>query len=164
MEIIWREEMSIDHGIIDNDHKCLIRLVNDVQVIRPGPGLPKQVAEILERLDAYARAHFEREEQLQSSVTYPQAQAHHQRHVALMGELHTMRSEWEGAHAPRDMVAFHVHLCNFLFHWLIDHILKHDLLMKPYVADMRRHAKEQVPLEEWVAAFNARDPRAASSA
>jgi hemerythrin len=162
MAIVWRNKMSIDHGTIDNDHKCLIRLVNDVEVIRPGPGLPKQVAEILERLDAYAHAHFEREEQLQSSVTFPQAQDHHERHVALMGELHAMRAEWEQARAPRDMVTFRAHLCDFLYHWLVGHIVKHDLLMRPYVAEMQRHAKEPVPLDDWVAALGAPALRSAS--
>jgi hemerythrin len=49
-------------------------------------------------------------------------------------------------------VAFHVHLCDFLHHWLIDHILKDDLLMKPFVAEMRRLSREVPPLEEAVAA------------
>jgi hemerythrin len=144
--------MSIDRGLVDNDHKCLISIINDVQVIHRGPNLPKQVAEILTRLDIYASTHFEREERLQSAVAFPDADEHHQHHAELLGQLDVMRSEWASARAPNDMVAFHVHLCDFLHHWLIDHILKDDLLMKPFVAEMRRLSREVPPLEEAVAA------------
>jgi len=143
--------MSIDKGQIDNDHKFLIGIINDVQLIQRGPNLPKLVLEILARLDVYASTHFEREERLQLAVVFPDADEHHQHHADLMSQLDIMRSEWASARAPHDMVAFHARLCDFLYHWLIDHILQHDLLMKPFVAEMRQHARE-ITLDAAVAA------------
>lgn len=152
MPITWRDEMSIDGGVIDNDHKSLIGLINDVEYIQAGPGLPKQVTVILTRLAAYAQAHFEREERLQSAVGYPLRDPHHFRHMALMHELDAMHAEWQIARAPKDMVAFHVRLCDFLRHWLMSHVIKDDLPMRPYVAEMRRHADGVGSLDEAVQA------------
>lgn len=150
MAIVWRDQMSVDRGIVDNDHKCLISLVNDVQVIRHGPNLPKQVAEILERVDIYARTHFDREEQLQSAVGFPGAEAHHQHHVDLTDALVAMRADWNIIRVPKAMMTFHRRLCDFLYHWLIDHILKEDLMMRPFVAEMRQHAKGFQTLDQAV--------------
>ena len=148
MAIIWRDQMSIDNGLIDNDHKCLIAIVNDLDVIHPGAGMPKQVTAILRRLNHYAQSHFMREEQLQAAVGYTLADAHHHRHRALTHELDAMRVEWEIVRAPRDMIAFHRRLGEFLHHWLVDHILKDDLLMQPFAAELRHHSVGMTPLGE----------------
>jgi len=48
------------------------------------------------------------------------------------------------------MGAFHVRLRDFLYHWLRDHIIKSDLLMKPFVAEMQRRSQATVALAEAV--------------
>jgi hypothetical protein len=46
------------------------------------------------------------------------------------------------------MIAFHRRLGEFLHHWLVDHILRDDLLMKPFADELRLHAVGLGPLEE----------------
>jgi hemerythrin len=150
MAIVWRSEMTIDGGLIDDDHKCLIGLVNEVDLIRPGVAMPAALALILTKLDAYARFHFEREERLQATTGFTYASAHHRRHGALMRELDDMRAECVKPLDLHQMGAFHARLCDFLYHWLTDHILKVDRLMKPFVSEMRLHSLGSVTLAKAV--------------
>lgn len=149
MAITWRDEMAIDDGVIDADHKSLIALVNDVDLVAPGPDMPARLMAILERLNTYAQIHFDREERLQLATGFTFAQAHQARHRSLVRELDAMRAEC-AAGPPAQMEAFHARLCDFLRHWLCDHIIKADLLMKTFVPRMRRHAQAAVPLTEAV--------------
>jgi len=150
MSIVWRDRMSIDGGLIDNDHRYLIGLVNEVDSVRPSPAMPEQLAAILARLDAYARIHFEREERLQAAAGFPYASAHHRRHADLARQLDAMRAECGKAVAPQEMLTFQNRLGDFLHQWLVDHIVKADILMKPFVAKMQLHAGGIPPLAEAV--------------
>jgi len=92
MTIIWRDEMVIDGGIIDDDHKCLIRIVNDVDQVAPGSKMAKELATILDQLKVYVRIHLEREERLQVVTAYPYAESHRVDHRTLVRELDAMRA------------------------------------------------------------------------
>jgi hemerythrin len=146
MPIAWRIEMSVDGGMIDDDHRCLIDIINDVEAIQPGPAMPKEVTIALAELATYAETHFEREQQLQATVRFTYSRTHQLRHNALIRDLNAMRAEWEITRAPPQVKAFHAHLCDFLHHWLIDHICKADLLMKPFVEEMQRCTQGIAPL------------------
>jgi len=149
MAIIWRDELVIDGGVIDDDHKCLIGLVNEVDLIGPGPTMAVELATILAQLRTYARIHFEREERLQIATAFPYAQAHRAGHRDLARELDAMRTEFETT-VPEQMGAFHGRLRDFLHHWLRDHIIGSDLLMKPFAAEMQRYSQATVALVEAV--------------
>ena len=149
MAITWRNEMSVDGGIIDEDHKCLIDLVNAVDLVKPGPMMLAELNKILAKLCEYARVHFDREERLQVASAFTYAQAHRSRHRALVGDLQSMIAACN-ATAPEELGEFRLRLSEFLFHWLRDRIVKVDLLMKPFVEDMRRHAKAAAPLSQVV--------------
>jgi hemerythrin len=150
MAIVWRAEMSIDGGVIDDDHKCLIGLVNDVDLIASGPTMQLELSLVLAKLDAYARHHFEREERLQIATGFTFAQAHNKRHRSLMRELDTMRAKPAENWGSRRMDEFRLDLSDFLYHWLSDHILKVDRLMKPFVSEMRQLSRGSVPLAKAV--------------
>ena len=150
MAIVWRDQMSIDGGIIDADHKCLIDIINDIDSIRIGPEMPTQVGAILARLSLYAQAHFQREERLQVAVTFTYGDAHHHHHLDLTRQLDAMRDEYEKIRSPHQTTVFRRSLIEFLRHWLLDHICQADMLMKPFVAEMRRHAEAMLPLDEAV--------------
>jgi hemerythrin len=149
MAIVWREEMSVDGGVIDADHKALIALVNDVDLVGPGTAMPAQLMAILGRLGSYARTHFDREQRLQLATGFTFAQAHEARHRGLLRELDAMCAECESG-PPGQIEAFHARLRDFLHNWLVDHIIKADLLMKPFVPRMQRHAQDTVGLAEAV--------------
>jgi len=137
--------MAIDGGIIDDDHKCLISLVNEMETIQPDR-TPLELGLILVRLGIYVEVHFEREEQLQIAAGFTDADGHQRRHRSILHRLDALRVDFEKPRDRQQTEAFRARLRNFLNNWLIDHILKTDLAMKPFVKEMARHEPGIVPL------------------
>jgi hemerythrin len=129
MAIAWREQLSVGNNIIDEDHKYLIEIINKVEVCLAKKDMPALKAE-LQRLHDYAQLHFDREEKIASAVGYEQTPGLHQSHQELMERLATMQSSFVSAEqtwSPELTKSF----ADFLRDWLIDHVIKEDLLMKP---------------------------------
>ena len=149
MALVWRDEMSIDGGVIDDDHKCLIELVNAVAALRPDQGMLTMLDVTIARLVTYAEVHFEREEKLQAAAAFIYAQAHRSRHRSIAREMAALLAECKTL--TRDALPqFHARLCDRLYDWLRDHILKADMMMKPFVAEMRRHGRLSESLSDAV--------------
>jgi hemerythrin len=149
MTLAWQEAMSIDGSVIDNDHKCLIGLINVVEAMRPGPAMYAGVETAIAQLLAYAQVHFEREEKLQTRSAFTYAQAHRSRHRNIMRDMEAMLKECKQSPLAA-LPQFHARLCDYLHHWLRDHIFKADMLMKPFVADMRQHTEKFASLPDAV--------------
>ena len=145
MLIVWREQMSVDGGLIDEDHRSLIGIINDFAAAEASvAGIPA-LADILSKLDHYTKTHFEREEGLQRAVDYPFRDAHRHAHKDLIRQLSDLRARLKAEFAskkPEEIQAIHAGMADFLHHWLIDHIIETDLRMKPYTKDMRDHARK----------------------
>lgn len=125
--IEWREGMSVGNAVIDADHKRLIAIINRFE---KGGG---EIADaVLIELMNYADAHFMREEIILRNCRFPFLDAHHKSHQRMVGELTALLESWEVT--PRADQALKIdEIANFLRYWLVDHILKEDLPMKPYV-------------------------------
>jgi hemerythrin-like metal-binding protein len=141
----WRAEMAIDGGIIDDDHKCLIGLVNEMESIQPDQ-MPPELGLILVRLGIYVQVHFEREERLQIAAGFTDVEGHQRRHGSILRRLDAMCVDFDKLRDRQQTEMFRVRLHDFLNHWLIDQILKADLAMKPFVKEMGRHKRGIVPL------------------
>lgn len=145
--IRWRDELSIDGGTIDEDHRHLIGIINRFMDISTKAQDTGPLLAVLHALRFYTQAHFEREEALQELANYPLSEAHAEEHAGLVDRLDNMieavnRSQDESiARISRETAVF----LNF---WLIDHIIKSDLGMKPYVAAMKPHEAVIKPLED----------------
>ena len=137
--IRWRDAMVVDRGLIDEDHRHLIDIINRFgdEGSRGRGGLAVAV-DVLHALQFYAETHFEREEQLQRLVNYPEQALHHDEHRRLTATLDDMIAKAgsitdDGASVVQEVSAL-------LSHWLLDHVIKMDLRMKPYGALMSQHA------------------------
>jgi hemerythrin-like metal-binding protein len=139
--IRWRSQMAIDHGIIDDDHRHLIDIINRFgeHLERGTPGIGDALG-VLDSLKAYAETHFEREELLQKLVGYPEHEAHHEAHVALRARLGEIIAS---AHSATDAGAAHVRkeLNGLLREWLLTHVLRVDVGMRPYAPLMLRQVR-----------------------
>lgn len=159
MAIVWRDEMSIDGGVIDQDHQTLIAIINEFFAIKEDLREFSELSKLLEKLHIYTEVHFGREETLQRAAHYPYNEAHHHEHETLLRELAAVNAELDtyapvepgAAVSPETLHAFHEKVAQFLRHWLVDHIIKSDLRMKPFAAEMKGHAKTLKPLDQSVA-------------
>lgn len=138
--IKWRKKMSIDDGgVIDQDHKHLLEIINRFVQIA-GDGLNKdEASEILYALKFYTQTHFGREEQLQNLISFPYADAHHHEHENLIKKLEAAIQHLKDSDADQQGQV-HREIAEMLNDWLVNHILQSDLKMRMYVDVMKRHA------------------------
>lgn len=158
MPIEWRPEMAVDQGVIDYDHQVLIAIINNFC----SPGADKdelsRMQNVLKRLDHYARIHFAREEKLQAVVRYPYCDAHHQQHRGLIRQLEQFRQMLAPFVQPEDegdksseksdipLSTLRAKIDVLLHDWLVDHVVKSDLRMKPYAKTIAQHGYGLEPL------------------
>lgn len=134
MPIEWRQQMSIGNVLIDGDHRYLIALINNVELALRGDGANDALVHVLEQLRLYTEEHFEREEKLMRAVAYPGLEEHRQVHGELVVRLVEIRRNIEDA-APRSLSQTERDpLIELLRSWILDHVLKQDMLMKPLVS------------------------------
>jgi hemerythrin len=137
--------MAIDEGVIDEDHRHLIDIVNSFAERAERFGSVAEALELLLDLRFHAKAHFEREERLQLLAGCPFCAAHKKEHVDLVRRLDSIMRLAEHA-TLADLDELSREVADLLHAWLVDHLLQSDLAMKPYVEEMRRHAGELPPL------------------
>ena len=140
--IRWRDTMAVDRGIIDEDHQHLIDIINrfGAHSSHANPDLNAAV-DILNALKFYTETHFGREERLQRLVDYPESQLQHDEHDQLLKTLDGIIARTRVVQGV-DTAAIMQDIGALLRRWLLDHIIKLDLRMKPYAEQIRLHARE----------------------
>jgi hemerythrin len=133
MAIEWRQAMSVDGGAIDEDHKRLIAIINGFERAH---ATKWDLSTTLDDLKAYTLRHFRREEDLQREVGYPGAAAHKLEHDRLVVRLGEIIAEFEAA-SGGDLPTVAAHTSTLLADWLIQHIIRHDLALRPLLAARR---------------------------
>lgn len=133
MPIVWRDAMEVGDPMIDNDHRRLIDLINAVEVTLAADGRHAELAATLEQLGDYTHGHFEREEHLMRLLGYAALAHHRQAHRDLRSRLAALRRQIEAAKAQRPTDDEAQRLIELLRAWLLDHVLKEDMLLKPHL-------------------------------
>lgn len=132
MPIIWNDQYSVDGGAIDEDHRLLFRLFNQVEAEAAcdSAGLTAGLG----RLCDACRRHFRRKERLQHAVRYPHAEDYRQRHVNMLMRLEDIAERTLPLNDPRAVAV----LLADVRVWLTDHIVKHDMTLKPFAGPLRQ--------------------------
>jgi hemerythrin len=125
----WREQLSVGNDLIDDDHKHLIAIVNQSEDTVRTKNL-SSLKGVLNSLADYSKFHFAREELIASAAGFPQVTHLHESHEALMKKLSEVSKEYDSELSE----ATGRHLVEFLRDWLISHVIKEDLMMKPFLA------------------------------
>lgn len=119
----WNDTYSVKVMALDNQHKKLFDLVNELHAAMGG-GHGKEVAgQILQRLIDYTVNHFTAEEQLMEKHKYSGLGAHRAEHKALTDKVLAFKKEFDAGTSnvtPQLML--------FLQQWLKNHIQKVDQL------------------------------------
>ena len=134
--LMWREDLSVGHPDIDNDHQRLIAIINDFQnTVSKWP--PERVIhEALIGLHDYAVQHFQREEAIQAACSFPFAKEHREEHADLLATVDAeARSLFVQKTKPITAEALQF-VTDLLKRWLIEHIIKSDLKMRDYLKNL----------------------------
>ncbi len=123
--------MAVGHDMIDADHQQLIDLINSVERTLQGAGAEVALAVTLDQLTLYTHEHFEREENLMRSIGYRRVVEHRRAHRELRARLVKIRADIEAAKATGAKPDEFERLVELLRSWLLSHVLKEDMLLKP---------------------------------
>lgn len=125
----WDESLSVGIDIIDEHHRYLFDLINDLFDVVAHKRGARQVARLIKSLDAYAKVHFRAEELMMTHYAYDGISRQlHQHHAfeAKIGEF------YEEMHANPLVAQFDV--LTYLRDWLIHHIRVEDAQLRTLVS------------------------------
>jgi hemerythrin len=118
----WTEKLSVGVGVLDEDHKKLVAMVNELyDAMQAGHGKDK-LGRILDGLVQYTKFHFAREEKFFAETGYPASAPHKQQHEALTKQVLEVQKKY----AAGATATLSVDVMQFLKNWLITHIQGSD--------------------------------------
>lgn len=134
----WADDLVIDHGPIDDDHRHLVDLVNQLHTATSeGRGI-EVVEGILNNLIAYTKGHLQREEALMASMQFPQLSQHKVYHDRFTSRIDALKVKFDVG-----SITVAAQLSMELRDWLSLHIRRSDKEIKYF---MDRQAKAQRPV------------------
>lgn len=135
----WRPQLAVGVEAIDEDHRQLIDLINQVQAIFAKGGTVGELTLALEALYNYTQRHFAREEAVMKKSGFPELADHVQAHHELIDRLNNLTEKVLLAHSrsatARDLPkAEQQALMRLLRQWLISHVIQKDLRLRDYLS------------------------------
>lgn len=123
MQTQWREEMATGNYDIDNQHKELLRRVDDLLKGAKAKKGTEEIGKLMWFLKKYVRRHFRDEEKLQVESGFPGYEAHKLQHDIFFREVQRL----ETLHAEQgDNTLMFIAAVNAMCQWLRSHFNKMD--------------------------------------
>lgn len=118
----WKEEYSVKIREIDEQHKKLVAMINELNDAM-SQGQAKQALEkVLDRLVGYTASHFATEERLMQTHGYPGFAEHKEKHEKMTAKVLALQQEYRSG-----KTRLSIEVMNFLKNWLDKHILGTDM-------------------------------------
>lgn len=124
----WADDMVIDHGPIDTDHRHLVDLVNQLHTATSQGRGQEVVAKILESLIAYTAEHLQREEHLMASVDFRDLERHKSGHAKFVDDLRDLQKKYQNG-----SITVASQLSTVLRDWLSLHIRRNDKELRRFI-------------------------------
>ncbi len=128
--IRWKESYSVGNKLIDDDHKKLLGMINQLQTAAHYQTDESLIESTLSDLIDYTKYHFSREEKLMEENSYPDFNDHVKEHKEMINRINTFISEYRD-----DKSRTIDNIVLFLKTWLINHINGSDQKYSPYLKD-----------------------------
>lgn len=124
----WSDALSVGIDVIDEHHRYLIDLINDLyDVVVSRQGI-REISRVLKALDTYAQVHFRTEEKMMSHYGYDRLGEQRHQHHAFEDKL---REFFEELHI--NPVTTRIEILVYLRDWMISHILHEDAQLRTLV-------------------------------
>lgn len=129
--ITWDPSYSVNYDGIDDQHRILISIIQEVETaINPQAYSFKNLIEIINKLEDYIREHFSYEEALMDKYHYPDVKNHMIEHSELRYRIQS--TSYDNIGTSKE---FYTETYQYLYHWLINHIMKTDKKLGSYLAE-----------------------------
>jgi hemerythrin len=130
MKYEWSEAMATGDAEIDDAHRQLIQAINRLDDAVERGTEAAEVPGILRFLETYAWRHFSHEEGCFLRHRCPLAETNQRAHAGFVARFTRMRDDIErDGITPERVAALHKELGD----WLVNHILKVDTSLTPYL-------------------------------
>ena len=132
MPIVWKNEMAVHNQIIDDEHKLLICLINSVEIALKAENHGMMVLFLVRELNIYTKNHFSQEEKIMLDHNYAGFTEHKLAHQDILQQIQELEEKIQKAiddNAKFD--AAELNLIDLLRSWIIEHVLKVDMKLKP---------------------------------
>ena len=115
--IEWKDDYSVDIDSIDQQHKKLLNLINQLQTAVDYSTGEEFEREALDELVDYTKTHFSYEEGLMRDNDYPDFEPHKAQHEKMFAKVEEVLAEYE-----QDQDTAMANAAEYLKDWLINHI------------------------------------------
>jgi hemerythrin len=122
--VTWSEALAIDLEAIDDQHRHLIDLLNQLFQAVIGGESSATIHANLAALIEHTRVHFEAEEHVMEDLAYPGLEIHRAEHESLTGRILGMQSALMAGQVPMT-----IDTLLFLKYWLVGHMETQDMLL-----------------------------------
>jgi hemerythrin-like metal-binding protein len=126
----WNDKLQTGIEIIDNQHKRLIDLVNELNEAMRNKKGKEALGHVLKELKDYTNYHFKYEEKEFEKFGYPQAEAHRKEHDDLIRQVEELIGQFQ-----KDRLGISIDVLDFLTKWVKNHIMKEDMMYVPFLKD-----------------------------
>jgi len=126
----WQDSYSVGISSIDQQHKKLVNLINQLQTAVDYSTGEEFEREALNELVAYTKTHFAHEEGLLEQNSYPEFEAHKAEHKKMIQKVESVITEYK-----QDPDRSMTNALDFLKDWLINHINGTDKKYSDFLQD-----------------------------
>ena len=124
----WSDKLSVGIKSIDDQHKKLVSMVNELHDAMSERKGSEVLEGILSRLIDYTKSHFKTEEDLMQKHAYPGFVAHKSAHSQLTEKALDLQLDLKAGKAALSIQVF-----GFLKAWLVNHIQGEDMKYGPFL-------------------------------
>jgi hemerythrin len=125
----WDEKMSVGVKAMDDDHKALVGLLNEMSEALDSEQERKVLGAVLERMIQYTKDHLAREERLLAEHGYPDCTEHHKGHDLMIATALQAQASFRVGRS--EMLSDE--MLQFLKNWLESHIMGTDKEYGPFL-------------------------------
>jgi hemerythrin len=118
----WTPEMSVGVGALDDDHKVLIGIINELHDGIVAGHKKEILASVLDHLVEYTKFHFAKEEELLEKCNFQATQNHKMEHASFVSRMTNLQERLKTA----PVAMLDLELMSFLRNWLVTHIQGSD--------------------------------------
>jgi hemerythrin-like metal-binding protein len=130
MLFVWNDDYRTGIAAIDDDHRALVNLINDLyEAMQDGSG-GALLLPIFSALTHYTETHFAKEERYMIECDAPDQEKHFREHKLMVTKLADLESRHRKGEA-----AISLQTLTFLRDWLKNHICVVDQVMVPHLKE-----------------------------
>lgn len=127
--IIWADIHNTDIPIIDEQHRCLVGIINTLFYFKHDHRAPEVITPIVSMLEKYSQIHFRTEEYILQQAEFPHIKEHKKLHDDFRAKVRIMSLKSRQTLEPDELLFY-------LKDWWIKHINDADRAYSSYVRDL----------------------------